>query len=87
VIILFSLDQDNERRGGKGASKPKTLKSVHESVKESTYQVNKDKPLPNLPKDVVQTIPVTYPHDEGLLFESKGCYIEDPMFQRILDSP
>ena len=46
-----------------------------------------NEPLPSLLEDVVQTIPVTYPHDKGLLYEAKGHYIEDPMFQRILDSP
>ena len=38
-------------------------------------------------KRTIPRIPVTYPHEEGLLQQIKGKYIRDPFYKKILDSP
>ena len=85
------LGPGQRKKGEKGAPESQKLrKSMDLNDKEIVRQTGSDRnerPLPSLPDDVERTIPVTYPHDEGLLCEAKGRYIEDPFFQKILDSP
>ena len=80
----FVLLGPGERK--KGGKEPQ--ETVKENVNQTEVDLTRDdQPLPKLPEDVARKIPVTYPHDEDLLYKAKGRYIEDPMFQKILDSP
>jgi len=48
---------------------------------------SRERPSAETTEHSTPRIPVTYPHEEGLLLQIKGQYHRDPFYKKILDSP
>jgi len=82
------LGPGERKKGGEGAkNSPDSSPTVTDNVQSGIT------PLPTTGDDGerqshgMNDIPVTYPHESGLLREAKNQYSKDPFYKQILDSP
>ena len=87
----FSWAQVNRKRGGEGANTSlTTVDNAPESTGSDTTPLTGNGTTENnneSQQHSIDNIPVTYPHENGLLCEVKDQYSKDPFYKKILDSP